>query len=576
MNQDLAKILYEIGDFLESEEVPFKPYAYKSAAITVDSLEKNIADIYKKGGLKALEEIPGVGDSIAKKIEEYIKTGRIKYHRELQRKLPVKMEELIAVEGMGPKRAKFLFQKLGVANLKDLEKAAKQDKISTLFGFGPKAQANILQSIEFLKRAKGRFLLGEIFPTAQKTYNDLKNLKEVRRIDFAGSLRRRKETIGDIDFLAASNNPKKVMDFFVNLPGIVKVWGKGETKASVRMKQGFDMDIRVVPEKSYGSALQYFTGSKEHNIILRKIAIEKGMKLSEYGLFKGDKMVAGKDEKEIYNILGLDWIAPEIRENRGEIEAAKSGSLPKLIKLEDIRGDLHCHTDWNGGENSIKEMAEKAIELNYDYIGISDHTKYLKIENGLDEKKLKKQKSEIVKINLELQSQKPSFRILHGAETNILKDGSIDIKDDALAELDYAIAGVHSHFKMEKQQMTERIIKAMKNPNIKIIAHPTGRILKKRDEYEVDFAKLLRAAKEFNTALEINACPERLDLNDVNIRKAKDSGVKMAINTDSHVKDRMRFMEMGAAQARRGWAEPADIINSWPLEKLLEYLRHRK
>ncbi|MDD4624732.1 MAG: DNA polymerase/3'-5' exonuclease PolX [Candidatus Pacebacteria bacterium] len=576
MNQDLAKILYEIGDFLESEEVPFKPYAYKSAAITVDSLEKNIADIYKKGGLKALEEIPGVGDSIAKKIEEYIKTGRIKYHRELQRKLPVKMEELIAVEGMGPKRAKFLFQKLGVANLKDLEKAAKQDKISTLFGFGPKAQANILQSIEFLKRAKGRFLLGEIFPTAQKTYNDLKNLKEVRRIDFAGSLRRRKETIGDIDFLAASNNPKKVMDFFVNLPGIVKVWGKGGTKASVRMKQGFDMDIRVVPEKSYGSALQYFTGSKEHNIILRKIAIEKGMKLSEYGLFKGDKMVAGKDEKEIYNILGLDWIAPEIRENRGEIEAAKSGSLPKLIKLEDIRGDLHCHTDWNGGENSIKEMAEKAIELNYDYIGISDHTKYLKIENGLDEKKLKKQKSEIVKINLELQSQKPSFRILHGAETNILKDGSIDIKDDALAELDYAIAGVHSHFKMEKQQMTERIIKAMKNPNIKIIAHPTGRILKKRDEYEVDFAKLLRAAKEFNTALEINACPERLDLNDVNIRKAKDSGVKMAINTDSHVKDRMRFMEMGAAQARRGWAEPADIINSWPLEKLLEYLRHRK
>lgn len=580
MNQELAKILYEIGDFLESEEVPFKPYAYKNAAVTVDSLEQDVADIYKKGGLKALGEIPSVGDSIARKIEEYIKTGRIKYYNELKRKLPVKLEELIAVEGMGPKRARYLFQKLGIADLKDLEKAARQNKIAGLFGFGAKAQANILQGIEFLKRSKGRFLLGEILPKAQEFYDRLKNAKEVRQIDFAGSLRRMKETIGDIDFLVISSHPKKVMDYFTGLPGIVKIWGRGGTKASIRLKEGFDMDLRVVPKRSYGSALQYFTGSKEHNIVLRKIAIEKGLKLSEYGLFRGPKMIAGESENGIYNALGLDWIPPELRENTGEIEAAQAKKLPELIELKNIKGDLHCHTDWSGGENTIEEMAEKAMELGYNYIGIADHTKFLRIENGLDEKRLSRQRTEIENINRRFQVSMPAgrqagfkFRVLQGAETNILKDGSIDIKDEALAKLDFAIGGVHSGFKMEKDQMTERIIRAMKNPNINIISHPTGRILKKRDEYQADFNKLLRAAKEFDVALEINACPERLDLNDVNIKRAKEAGVKMVIDTDSHIKDQMRFMELGAAQARRGWAEPADIISAWPLEKLLEYFK---
>lgn len=572
MNQELARILYEIGDFLESEDVPFKPYAYKNAAIIIDALEQSVFDIYKKGGLEALQEIPSVGESIAQKIEEYVKTGKIKYYNELKKKLPVKMDELVAVEGMGPKRAKFLFQKLGISNLKDLEKAAKKNKIAGLPGFGPKAQENLLQSIEFLKRSKGRFLLGEIMPKAKEVYSGLEKIREVEKVDFAGSLRRMKETIGDVDFLAVSSRPEKAIDFFTSLPDIIKIWGKGSTKASIRLKQGFDMDLRVVPKKSYGSALQYFTGSKEHNIILRKIAIEKGLKLSEYGLFKGLKMIAGEDEKSIYNFLGLDWIPPEIRENCGEIEAAKKGMLPNLVKKQDIKGDLHCHTSWNGGENSIKEMAEKAISFGYDYLGIADHTKYLKIEHGLNEKDLSKQKEEIDDFNSQFSNF--NFQILQGCEANILKDGSIDIKDEALSKLDYAIGGIHSHLKMEKPQMTERIIKAIKNPYIKIISHPTGRILKKRDEYQVDIDKILRAAKEFNTAMEINSCPERLDLNDINIKKAKDLGVKMAINTDSHSKEGFRFIEAGIAQARRGWAEPADIINAWPLEKLLKYLRH--
>ena len=575
MNQEIAKILYEIGDFLESEEVPFKPYAYKNAAITVDALEQNVADIYKKGGLKALGEIPSVGDSIAQKIEEYIKTGKIKYYSELKRKLPIKMEEMIAVEGMGPKRARYLFQKLGITNLKELEKAAKQNKIAGLFGFGPKAQANILQGIEFLKRSKGRFLLGEILPKAQEVYGKLKSIKEVEQVDFAGSLRRMKETIGDVDFLVVSSQPKKVMNFFTSLPGIVKIWGQGGTKASIRLKEDFDMDLRVVPRRSYGSALQYFTGSKDHNIVLRKIAIEKGLKLSEYGLFRGPKMIAGEDEKGIYSALGLDWIPPELREDRGEIEAAQVRKLPELIELKDIKGDLHCHTDWSGGENTIEEMAKKAMELGYEYIGITDHTKYLTIEHGLNEKELLEQRIEIDRINKKLKIENLKLKILHGCEANILKDGSIDINDTALAKLDYAIGGVHSHFKMEKDQMTERIIRAMKNPNIKIISHPTGRILKKRDEYQADFNKLLRAAKEFNVALEINAYPERLDLNDINIKKGKEAGVKMAINTDSHIKDHLRHMELGVAQARRGWVEPADVINTWSLKELVIYFKQK-
>ncbi|MDD2696743.1 MAG: DNA polymerase/3'-5' exonuclease PolX [Candidatus Pacebacteria bacterium] len=573
INQDLAKIFYDIANYLEMDGIDFKPQAYRKVAINLETMEKDVGEIYKRGGIKALEEIPGVGKNIAERMEEYLKTGKIKYYEKFKKRLPLNLEEMTSVEGMGPKRAKVLYQKLGIRDLKTLEKAAKSHKIAKLFGFGEKTEKNILEAIEFLKRSKGRFLLGEILPKTKEIYNKLKNLKEVERIDYCGSLRRMKETIGDVDFLVISDKPKKVMDSFVSLPGVIKIWGKGATKASVRMRDGFDMDIRVVPRKSYGAALQYFTGSKEHNIITRKIAMDKGLKLSEYGLFRGSRMIASETEEDIYKILGMQLPPPEMRENQGEIEAALKHKLPEIIKQGDIRGDLHCHSDWDGGANSITEMAKAAQNMGYEYIGISDHTKFLRIEHGLDERKLERRNKEIDKLNQSLKIKNWKVIILKGCEANILNDGSIDIKDESLKKLDYVIAGIHSNFKMPREEMTERMIRAMRNPNVDIISHPTGRILKRRDEYEIDFDRILRVAKETGTILEISAWPERLDLNDQNIRRAKTAGVKMVINTDSHHKDQLRFMEFGVAQARRGWAEKEDIINCWPLEKLVKYFK---
>jgi DNA polymerase (family 10) len=569
-NQEIAKIFYEIAYFLEMEGVKFKPYAYEKAALTLEGLEKDVEEIYKKEGFEGLRKIPGVGESIAKKIEEYLKTGKIQYYEDYKKKYPINLDELMGIEGLGPKRLKVLYEKLGITNLKELEEAARSHKIAPLYGFGEKTEKNILEAIEFAKRSKGRFLLGDILPRVKEIYEKLKNLKEVERIDVVGSIRRMKETIGDVDFLVISKNPKPIMDFFVSLAGVIKIWGKGNTKASVRMKEGFDMDIRVLPRRSYGAALQYFTGSKEHNIALRKIAIEKGLKLSEYGLFKGSEMIAGEKEEEIYEKLGMDWIPPELREDRGEIEAALRHKLPKIIDYRDIKGDLHVHSKWDGGKNSIEEIAEYAIKMGYEYVGIADHTKFLKIEHGLDEKRLRERNKEIDKLN---QKFKGKIKILKGCEANILPDGKIDIDDECLKEQDFVIAGVHSRFKMTKEEMTERIIRAMKNPNVDIISHPTGRLIQKRGEYEIDFDKILKVAKETGTILEINSYPERLDLNDVNIKKAKEMGVKMIINTDAHHVDQMRFIELGIAQARRGWAEKEDIINCWPLEKMLKFLK---
>ncbi len=572
-NKELAKIFFEIADYLQGKGVDFKPYAYRKAAFALESLERDVREIYREEGIKKIEEIPGVGESIALKIEEYIKTGKIKYYEKIKKELPVNLREITQIEGMGPRKARILYKKLGIRNLKDLEKAAKEHKIAPLFGFGEKTEKNILEGIAFLKRDKGRFLLGYIMPTVEQIIRSLKKLKEVKKINVAGSVRRMKETIGDVDILIVSENSKKVMDFFVSLPGVMRIWGKGATRASIRLKEGFDVDLRVVSEKSYGSALQYFTGSKEHNIMTRKIAMEKGLKLNEYGVFKGSKMLASRTEKDVYKAIGLPFIPPEIRENQGEIEAALENRLPRLIDYDDIKGDLHCHSHWNGGANSIKEMAKKAREMGYEYIGISDHTKFLRIEHGLNEKQLLEQKKEIDKLNKEFESQGLKFRILHGCEANILNDGSVDIKDEILEKLDYVIAGIHSNFKMEKKKMTERIIKAMRNPNIDIISHPTGRLIQRRDEYQIDFEKILRTAKETKTILEINSCPERLDLKDVYIRKAKEAGVKMVINTDSHEKNQLRFIRFGIAQARRGWAEKKDIINTLPLEKILKFFQ---
>lgn len=572
-NQQLAQIFYEIANFLQAEEIAFKPQAYRRAAQALEGLKDDISVVYSRGGKKAIKKIKGIGEHIAEKIEEYLKTGTISYYEKYKKKYPVEIQELSAIEGLGPKMVLNLYQKLGVRNLSDLEKAAREGRIRNLAGFGEKTEQNIIQGIRFLKKSQGRFLLHEIFPFALRLEKEIGRVEGVKRVDICGSLRRRKETIGDLDFLVASSFPKKVIDFVCSLPEVVKIWQRGGTKASVHLKQGFDLDVRVIKEGCYGAALQYFTGNKAHNIHLRKIAQEKGFKLNEYGLFKGGKQIAGETEESIYQMLALPWIPPEIRQDKGEIEAALKNELPCLLENKDIKGDLHCHSNWNGGDDSIEEMAEKAMGLGYEYLGISDHTQFLRVENGLNEKDLARQRKEIEKINNAFREQGFYFRVLQGAETNILQDGSVDIKQEALARLDYAIGGVHSHLKMSKRMMTERIIKAMKNPYINIIAHPTGRLLKRREQYKVDIGRLFRAAKETRTALEINASSWRLDLRDEYIREAQRNQVPLVINTDSHRKDHLENMVFGVAQARRGWAEKKHILNTQSAEKLLSFLR---
>ncbi len=580
INQKLAQIFFEIGDYLSLKGVPFKPYAYQKVALLLDGMEQDVGQIYRKGGTKALEMIPGIGESIAKKIEEYIKTGKIKYYEKLKKEIPVKMSEMTSVEGIGPKTVLKLYKYLDITNLKELEKAIKEHRVRGLSGFGAKTEEKIMRGIKFFEQSQGRFLLGDILPVARCLRNNMSKVREVERVDICGSTRRRKETIGDMDFLAISEHPKYIVDYFVSQPNVVTVYGRGETKAMIRIRldnrQEIDVDLRIIPKQDYGAALQYFTGNKDHNIALRKMAVKRKMKLNEYGLFKRTrnnqwKKLVSKTEESIYHRMGMDWIAPELRTNNGEIKAALEHKLPKIIGYKDIKGDLHCHTNWDGGNNSIREMAQRAIEMGEEYLGITDHTKALKIEHGLDEKKLFRQGEEINKINKELERKGIRFRVLKGCEANILKDGSLDISDRALKKLDYAIAGVHSDFNLSRRKMTDRIIKAMENPYIKIIAHPTGRILKQRPHYKIDFDRILAAAKRTRTILEINSQPTRLDLDFQNIRRAKEKGVKMVIDTDAHYVDHLRYMELGIAQARRGWAEKKDIINTRNLKGLLKY-----
>ncbi len=570
-NQEIAKILYEVAQYLEMKDVPFKPRAYDKAAHSVEALEEDINDIYKRGGMKALEEIPGIGKGIAERIEEYLRTGRVKDYERLRKEMPVDIESLTAIEGVGPKMVKVFYQKLGIKNVSDLEKAAKAGKIRKLEGFKEKTEENILKGIEFLKLSRGRFLLGNILPLVREIEARLSKLKEVKKIALAGSIRRWKETVGDGDIQIVSDKPQKVMDFFVSLPEVIHIYGKGHTKSSVKLKNGMDLDLRVVPEKSFGSAMQYFTGNKYHNIALRRIAIKKGYKLNEYGVFKGKKQIAGKSEAEVYKVLGMDWIPPEMRTNSGEITAAQKKALPKLINYGDLRGDLQIQTKWTDGANSIEEMAREAQKLGLEYIVITDHTKSLAMTGGCDEKKLLRQMTYIDKLNPKFKKKK--FKILKGAEVNILKDGSLDIKDEVLAKLDVVGASVHSHFNLSREDMTKRVMRAMENPNVDIIFHPTGRIINKRKAYDLDIDQIIKVAKKTRTVLEANAYPNRLDLKDEHIRKCVEAGVKLAIDSDAHSILHIKYLEYGIAQARRGWAKKTDIINTQPLGKLLEYFK---
>ncbi|KKU84993.1 MAG: PHP domain protein [Parcubacteria group bacterium GW2011_GWA2_47_8b] len=569
--------MYEIGEYLEMQDVAFKPRAYEKAAQTIESLAEDAGDIYKKGGLKALENIPGIGVSIAEKIEELLKTGKCQEHELLKKKTPVDLANLTKVEGLGPKKIKVLYQKLKIKNIGDLEKAAKAGKIAALEGFGEKSEQNILKGLEFLKKGSGRFPLPLIMGNIMELRNRLKSLKDVERLEVAGSVRRYKETVGDADILVISKNPKPIMDYFVSMPEVAHVYAHGPTKSAVKLKSGLDVDVRIVPEESYGAALMYFTGSKDHNVALRELAIKKGYTLNEYGLFKGTKekkgkLAAGKTEEEIYRVLGLEYIEPEMREMTGEIELAQKNSLPKIIGYGDLKGDLQVQTNWTDGEKSIEEMAMAAMKIGLEYIAITDHTKRLAMTHGLDEKRLMKQMQEIDELNRKFKIKNTEFKILRSTECDILEDGSLDLPDEILKKLDVVGASVHSHFNLSEIEQTKRVCRAMKNPNVDIIFHPTGRIVGRREAYNLDMSTIIKTAKETCTILEINGS-DRLDLRDQYIRMCVDAGVKMSIDSDAHNDSQLYFSGFGIAQARRGWATKNDIINAWSVDKMLSFLK---
>lgn len=572
-NQEIARILNEMALLLEMKEVEFKPRAYEKAAAGVGSLDKEAAEIYKEGGLKALMDIPGVGKSIAEHIEQLLKKGTFKEYKDLKKKVPVDITGLAAVEGMGAKMVKVLWEKLRIKNIEDLEKAARAGKIRNLEHFGEKSEQKILKGIEFLKKSGGRQVLGFALPDIRTLEEHIRAFPEADDVMVTGSVRRRKETIGDIDILVTSKKPKAIMDRFVRLPQVIHVYAKGNTKTMVKLRNGLDADMRVVPKESWGAALNYFTGSKAHNVALRQIAIKKGMKLNEYGLYKGKKFIAGRTEEELYKALGLRYIEPEMRENTGEIEAARGNKLPKLISYGDLKGDLQIQTNWTDGKDSIEEMARAAQEHGLEYIAITDHTKGLAMTKGSDEKKLLKQIEAIEKINRKFSKQEKKIYILTGAEVNIRKDGSLDINDETLSKLDVVGAAVHSHFNLPRKEQTARVTRAMKNPHVDIIFHLTGRIINAREPIDIDIDEIIKAAKHTGTILEIDAYPVRLDIKDEYVRKCVEAGVKMIINSDAHATKHIKFLEHGIAEARRGWAEKKDVINTRPLKEFLQLLK---
>ncbi|OGM99258.1 MAG: hypothetical protein A2915_02680 [Candidatus Yanofskybacteria bacterium RIFCSPLOWO2_01_FULL_41_34] len=578
MNKEISKILYEMAILLEMKGVEFKPRMYEKAAGSVESLTEDVRGIYKHGGFKALEDISGVGSSIGKKIEEYIKTRRVKEYDKLKKAVPVDIEDLVSVEGIGPKTILRLYKKLKIKTRDQLEKAATRGKLVKA-GFGKKTEDNILKSIGFLKKEHGHCLLGEIMPTAEKILECILALPEVESAEFGGSLRRMAETVGDLDFIAFSTKPSEVVEKFIRFPEVQSVHSKGKHKALVRLSIETDADIWVMDPQATGAALIGWTGDKQHNIALRTLAEKKGWMLNDYGLWNGKILLVSKTEEEIYKKLGMAWIPPEIRNNTGEIEAAlrqaqgKPGGLPHLVGYGDVKGDLQIQTDWTDGKDSIETMAKAAKELGHDYILITDHTKFLAMTGGSDEKRLIKQMAAIDKINSSSTFHGSGFKILKGAEVNIMPDGTLDINDETLAKLDVVGAAVHSKFNMSEKDMTARIKRAMENQNVDIIFHPTGRLIQKREAYKVDMDELLKTAKKTKTVMEIDAFPDRLDLKDEYIRKAVNMGVKLAIDTDAHSIEHLKFLRYGIAQARRGWAEKKDVINAHNWQEMLKMLK---
>jgi DNA polymerase (family 10) len=573
-NSDVAKAMRDLGFLTEMIEedpnVQFRARAYYRAADTIASLQENVTDIYVRYGVDGLLEIPSVGKAIASKIEEYLKRGKIQQLEELKSKVPIDIDELYGIEGIGPKTMKMFYDKLQIRTLADLEKAATEGKLKTLPGFTKKKEQDIFKKIEFFKRGKGRLIIGEVYPLVKQIEKRLQHITGVKNAIAAGSIRRMKETIGDIDYLVTANDPKQVIDFFVKMPEVEEILGMGQAKAFVKLASGIDADLLVVPEESWGAALQYFTGSKEHSVQLRKIAISKGLRLNEWGVFKRDRRIAGATEEEVYNTLGIQWIPPEMRENTGEIELGKQDKVPQLVEYGSLKGDLQVHSENSDGTATIEEMARSAKAFGLDYIAITDHTKSLALAGGLEEQELLEQADKISQLNETLIEE---FHILSSAEVNIMKDGSLDISNTVLDKLDVVGAAIHSHFNLPIETQTERLIKAAKNPNVDILFHPTGRLINKRAGYLIDIEKVIEVAKDTNTVLEIDAHYDRLDLKDEYVRMAVRDEVKLVIDSDAHHPIHYSFLTFGIAQARRGWAIQSDILNTLQVDKLLKALK---
>jgi len=566
-NEDIATILQNIADLLEIKgENYFKIRAYRMAAESIAELQE---DYLNKMSQVALEELPHVGSAIAKKITEYRETGAIKYYETLKKEIPIELLQFLKIPSIGPKKIATIYEHLGITTISELQNAAEQGKLQDLEGFGKITEMNILRGIRFTQKTQGRALLVHADETAQRYVNYLASSPLIESCSIAGSLRRMKETIGDIDILITSREPATIMDYFVSYPEVNQILAKGQTKTTVLLDNHIQVDLRVVQNESMGAALQYFTGSKEHNVAIRSRALKKGYKLNEYGLYnkKNDHIITGANEEDIYRQIGLDYIPSELRENRGEIEAAENHTLPNLIQQKDIQGDLHIHSTWSDGMHTIPDIIKQVETLGYSYVGITDHSQSLRIAKGLLPRQVEQKINEIQSINTET-----NIQVLCGTECDILKDGTLDYPDHILELFDYVIIGIHMGFSMNKEDATNRILKAMEHPSVTLLAHPTCRMIGHREPLPLDMTALFQKAVDTNTALEINSFPDRLDLTDYHVKQAKEYGVRFFIDTDAHAPHHLHYIKYGIATARRGWLEKKDVINTSTPKKLERYL----
>jgi len=563
-NLEIAFIFNQIADLLEIQGAnPFRVRAYRRAAMNIEGLADNIETIALNGTLR---NIAGVGEDLANKIEEYIRAGRMEFHEQLKQEIPLGLAKMVEIPSVGPKTAKQIYDQFRIQTIEELEALCKTDKLLCVPGFKQKTIDNILRGIELYRRRKGNYLLGRVIPIATQLCKSLEASAE--RVAYGGSLRRMKEIVHDIDILAASTDVEKTMKTFLSLPFIEAVLAQGPTKASVRVQDDLQVDLRVVEPKSWGAAMHYFTGSKAHNIRMRERAIKQGLKLNEYGLFDAnDKYIAGAQEEEIFEKLGLPYIPPVLREDWGEMEAAAQGKLPNIVQLEDIRGDLHMHTTWTDGKYTTEEMVEAARNRGYKYVAITDHSKSLGVAGGLSDEDLMKHTDECRALDAKFSD----IRVLAGTEVDIRQDGTLDYSDELLAKLDFVVASLHSGFKQDKASLTMRVVRAMQNPYVRVIGHPTGRLLGDRDAYELDLDEIMKEAARTRTCLEVNSNFHRLDLNDTHCRKAREMGVRVMINTDSHNYDDLLNLPYGVATAQRGWIEKDHVLNAQPVEEMLAF-----